>query len=72
MSDTPLLQQKSETRTEKGAEDQTGSKEAGFVWGLASAAQQTESRWGTRAQQLGRILRYTRQDHGRLDHRASD
>ena len=46
MSDTPLLQQKSETRTEKGAEDQTGSKEAGFVWGLASAAQQTESRWG--------------------------
>lgn len=46
MSDAQRLHQKSQTRTEDDLEDRFESNAAGFVWGLASAAQQTESRRG--------------------------
>ncbi len=39
-------QQKSKKHAEEGADDQARSDEAGFVWGLSSSAQQTESRRG--------------------------
>jgi len=46
MSDKQQHQQKSKTHAEERTEDQTRSDVAGFVWGLSSSAQQTESRGG--------------------------
>lgn len=46
MSDARLTHQKSEMPTKEGAKDRIKANKAGFVWGLASAAQQTESRRG--------------------------
>jgi len=73
MSDTPLLQQKEERNAHQKRRGGSNRIERGGLRlgaGLRGAADGKSL--GARTQQLGRILRYTRQDHGRLDHRASD